>query len=400
MLKSLNVCDLTPREEVDARINLFREKMAAKGLSFAVILQNVDLFYFTGTIQKGVLVVSVDDGPFFFVEKSLVRAGIETPLEIIPIKKDKDVKDALLARGLLKGTGGMEFDVLPVAVYERWKTILGYDKFEDISSLIRDVRIVKSPFEITQIKKSGEIISKVFAKAADVVREGTREIDIAAALEAEGKIHGHQGFLRMRGLNQEMMNIYVTHGHSATYASGADVPISGVGVTHAIGQGPSINTVQRGIPLIIDYGSGYNGYITDETRVYAAGELKEIFFKAYEVAREIVEDATVFGKEGIDGTEIFIRAHEKAKKARLEDHFMGYGEGQVGFVGHGLGLEINELPVITPRHHITLKEGMVFAFEPKFIFPNEGAVGIEVDYIVRKDRLERVVDFPIDIVPV
>jgi len=77
---------------------------------------------------------------------------------------------------------------------------------------------------------------------------------------------------------------------------------------------------------------------------------------------------------------------------------MGYGAGKVGFIGHGIGLEINELPVITPRHHIILEEGMVFAFEPKFIFPGKGAIGIEVDFIVRKKELERVTPTPIDIV--
>ncbi len=398
MLKSLNACDLTPAEEIKGRIDRLKGRMAKEGISFAVILQNVDLFYFTGTLQKGVLVVALDEDPLFFVEKSMVRARIETPLDIIPIKKDKDVKEVLAAKGLLKGACGMEFDVLPVQVYERWKNILGHDTFKDLSSLVRDVRLVKSPFEIDQLRKSGEIISKVFTKAREVVRENAREVDIAAVLEAEGKIYGHQGFLRMRGLNQEMMNCYVTHGPSATFPSGADVPISGVGVTHAIGQGPSINRVVKGVPLLIDYGGGYNGYITDETRVFVVGDLKETFKTAYATAREIIEDATVFGKEGVDATELFNRAARVVEKEKLSDYFMGHGEGKVAFIGHGLGLEINELPVITPRHHITLEEGMVFAFEPKFIFPGEGAVGIEVDYVVRKDRLERINDFPIDIV--
>ena len=104
-----------------------------------------------------------------------------------------------------------------------------------------------------------------------------------------------------------------------------------------------------------------------------------------------------FAREGIDATEIFAKALDRAKEAELEKYFMGHGEGQVSFVGHGLGLEINELPVITPRHKTILKEGMVFAFEPKFIIPNEGAVGIEVDFIVRKDGLQRVTDSSLDI---
>ncbi len=372
--------------------------MEEQGIALAIILQNVDLFYFTGSLQKGVLAVSADRDPVFFVEKSLARAEEETPLEITPIKKDKDIKDILSDLGALRGRCGMELDVLPVLVFERWKSILGYDNIVDVWPLIRDLRIIKSSFEIRQVKRSGEIISRVFEKAKEIVREGMREVDIAAVLESEGRMHGHQGFLRMRGLNQEMMNIYITHGLSGTIVSGADVPISGAGVTHAIPQGPSVNRAQRGIPLLIDYGAGYNGYITDETRAYAVGELKDIYLKGHAVAREIIEETMDFAKEGIDGTEVFMRALHKAKHEGLEEYFMGYGEGKVGFIGHGLGLEINELPVITPRHKIILQEGMIFAFEPKFIFPGEGSVGIEVDFIVRKNGLERVTDSSIDIV--
>lgn len=397
MLKSLNVAELTPKEEVQARINKLKERMEKQGIALAIILQNVDLFYFTGTLQKGVLAVSVDRDPVFFVEKSLARAMEETPLEITPIKKDKDIKDILGSLGMLGGRCGMELDVLPVLVFERWKNILGYDNAVDVWPLIRDLRLIKSPFEIRQIKRSGEIVTRVFEKAKEIIQEGMREVDIAAMLESEGRMHGHQGFLRMRGLNQEMMNMYITHGLSGTVVSGADVPISGAGTTHAIAQGPSVNKVQKGIPLLIDYGGGYNGYITDETRAYAIGELKDIYLKGHAVAREIIEETMDFAKEGIDGTEVFMKALHRTKHEGLYEYFMGYGEGKVGFIGHGLGLEINELPVITPRHKIILQEGMVFAFEPKFIFPGEGSVGIEVDFIVRKNGLERVTDSPIDI---
>jgi len=397
MLKSLNVAELTPKEEVHARINKLKERMEKQGIALTIILQNVDLFYFTGTLQKGVLAVSVDRDPVFFVEKSLARAMEETPLEITPIKKDRDIKDILGSLGMLGGRCGMELDVLPVLVFERWKNILGYDNAVDVWPLIRDLRLIKSPFEIRQIKRSGEIVTRVFEKAKEIIQEGMREVDIAAMLESEGRMHGHQGFLRMRGLNQEMMNMYITHGLSGTVVSGADVPISGAGTTHAIAQGPSVNKVQKGIPLLIDYGGGYNGYITDETRAYAIGELKDIYLKGHAVAREIIEETMEFAKEGVDGTEVFMKALHKTKHEGLYEYFMGYGEGKVGFIGHGLGLEINELPVITPRHKIILQEGMVFAFEPKFIFPGEGSVGIEVDFIVRKNGLERVTDSPIDI---
>ena len=394
----MSVGEFTPKDEIENRIERFKRKMEENNIAFSIILQNVDLFYFTGSLQKSVLVIPLDGEPLFFVEKTLNRAIQETPLEVIPIKKDKDVGNILREKNILKGTGGMEFDVLPVAVFERWKGILDYDNLSDVSSLIKATRIVKSPFEIAQIIKSGHVVSHVFSKAKDVIKLGEREIDISAALEAEGRKYGHQGFLRMRGLNQEMMNMYVTHGHSATMPSHGDVPISGVGITHAIAQGPSINRIVGDIPVLIDYGGGYNGYVTDETRVFVVGELNEIFKKAYNAAREIIEYAMDYGKEGVNGVDIFNGSLDRAKRAGMEDYFMGYAEGKVGFIGHGIGLEINELPVITPRHNIILKEGMVFAFEPKFIIPGQGAIGIEVDFIVRQDRLERVTDTSIDVV--
>jgi Xaa-Pro aminopeptidase len=398
MWQSLVASDYTPKEELLQRINGLKEKMAEAGIGFSVIMQNADLFYFSGTIQKGVMVVPVDGDPFLFVERSLERVHAETPLDITPIKRDKEIGAILQQKGILKGKGGMELDVVPVSVFERFKALVGFEEFVDVTPLVRELRIVKSPFEIEQIKRSGRIISRIFEKAKHVVREGIREIDIDAELVAEGRRYGHQGFLRMRGFNQEMMNLYVTAGATSGIPSNADVPISGLGLTAAIAQGSSLKPVERGVPVLVDYGGGYNGYVTDETRVYVAGDMKERFKKAYEVTKEIVEDVTSFGREGIDCTEIFNRTYQLVKRAQLRDHFMGFGEGQVSFVGHGLGLEINELPVITSRHSRVLKEGMVFAFEPKFIFPGEGSVGIEVDFIARKQGLERVVDFPIDVV--
>lgn len=398
MLKTLNTADLTPKEEIAARIDKLRKRMMEKGIELAVILQNVDIFYFTGTLQRGVLVVSADKGPEFFVEKSIYRAGLETPLDVTPIRRDKEVKDILIEKNMLHGRCAMELDVVPVAICERWKSLLGKDRMEDLSQIIRDVRLIKSEFEVAQFRKSGEIVERVFEKAKDIIKEGMREIDIEAELVAEGRRRGHQGFLRMRGLNQEMMNLYVTHGYSTTIPSGADVPISGIGVTHAIGQGASVNVVKRGIPIIVDYGGGYNGYITDETRAYAVGPLKDLFQKPFEVARDIINETIQIAREGANATEVFGKAMDRVRAAGLEEHFMGHGEGQVSFIGHGLGLEINELPVITPRHRMILREGMVFAFEPKFIFPGEGAIGIEVDFVVRKNGLERLTKTPLDVV--
>lgn len=392
------ICELTPDAEIQKRIQIFREKMAGAGIHFSIIMGNVNLFYFSGTAQKGVLVIPLDSEPLLFVEKNQDRARRESPLPVIPIAKDRDICDLLSGKGILHGRGGLELDILPVATYERIQRILAFDSFVDISPLVRTSRMIKSDFEIRQLKRSGEIMDAVFYRAREVIKEGLREIDIEAELTAEGRRHGHQGLLRMRGFNQEMMCLYVISGQAGTISTAVDVTIAGLGVTPALPQGSSLSVIQRDQPIILDYGAGYNGYITDETRAFVIGSLNEHLARAYDVARAILDETAAFAREGTKTTEIFEFARSKAKAAKLDENFMGYAEGKVGFIGHGLGLELNELPVITPRHPQILTEGMVFALEPKFVFPGIGSIGIEADFIVRKKTLERITEHPLDLV--
>lgn len=390
MLKQVGAFDPIPKEDLIHRIDELRRLMVDAHIDFALMVENVDRFYFAGTMQKGILVVPVDEDPLIFVEKGTERAVMETPFAITPIKNNKEIKDILSERGILKGTVGLELDVLPVSLFERFKQAIGFERYTDVSEIIKEVRVVKSPFELTQIQKSGEMLCHVLAKAKNVVHEGRTELEIEAALVAEGRKIGHQGLLRMRGINQEMLNCTVQAGYTGAITTHVDGPITGAGVTPALPQGSSFKRVERGIPVTIDYGGAYNGYITDETRSFVVGELKEVFKRPYETSRAIIEDVMTFGKPGMDCTELFTRAYTIVNKEHLGDYFLGHGEGKVAFIGHGVGLEINELPVITSRHHRILKEGMVFAFEPKFVIPPHGAIGIEVDFIVKSHGLERV----------
>ncbi len=398
MWREVGAYDPVEKEEITGRINRLKASMAKRGIDFAVILQTVDLYYLTGTAQKGLLVIALGHDPLLFIEKSVTRARAETPLDIIPIKNNREVRQTLEEKKILRGKGGMELDVVPVKVYEQFKNVLGFDGFTDISPLVRGLRMVKSRYELEQMRKAEHIFSHVYERGKEVIREGVAEVEIDAHLVAEGRRHGYQGRLRMRGLNHEMLNMCVFAGVTSGLPSGADVPISGAGVTPAVPQGSSFLRVKQGIPVIVDYGSGYNGYITDESRVYVAGELKDIFRRPYETARQIIEEAAGFGKAGVSTTELFERADGLVRRAGLEKNFMGFGEGQVSFIGHGLGLEINEMPVITAKHRWDLEENMTFAYEPKFIFPGLGAIGLEVVFLVRKDRLEALSDVPLDIV--
>ena len=398
MAEEIGNFELTPPEEIRVRVKELQQKMGQKGVDLALILQNVDLFYFAGTLQRGYLGIPQKGEPVFFVQKHYDRAVAESPLQCVKTKGIKALPGLLRNYGMGGTRLGLELDVIPVTLYHRVRDLFRGWEILDISEQIKEIRSIKSAFEIRQVKRSGAIIDQVFSAAREHLREGMPEIELDGILLSIGRARGHQGFLRMRGFNQEMMNIYVLSGDNASTTSFGDTPLCGSGATHAVAQGSSPKRIKRNEPIVIDYGGGYNGYVTDETRTFVIGHLNDHLERAYRVAQTIIEDIESSARAGEPATGIYERAKAMATQAGLGPYFMGHGEGQVAFVGHGLGLEINERPVIGRGFKRPLQPGMIFAFEPKFVFPGEGAVGIEVDYIVREDGLERVTHFPTEIV--
>ncbi len=398
MAEEIKGYELTPPEEIRARVGALQRKMGEKGADLVLILQNADLFYFAGTIQRGYLCIPQQGEPVFFVQKNYDRAIAESPVQCVRVNGIKALPNLLRDYGIGGTRLGLEHDVIPVSLFDRIRDLFGGWAVLDISEEIKEIRSIKSAFEIRQFKGSGAIIDKVFSEVRNYLREGITEIELDGILFSIGRTAGHQGLLRMRGFNQEMMNIYVLSGDNACVTSFGDTPLCGLGATHAVAQGSSAKRIKRDEPIIIDYGGAYNGYITDETRTFVIGRLKDHLERAYRVAQAIIAEAESFARAGVLATTIYERVKEMATKEGLDPYFMGHGEGQVAFVGHGLGLEINEWPVIGRGFKKPLQPGMVFAFEPKFVFPGEGAVGIEIDYIVREDGLERITHFPTEIV--
>ena len=390
--------DLTPSEEIRSRLAKLQKKMAEKGLDLVLIIQNVDLFYFSGTLQKGYLFIPAEGEACLFVQKNYERAIHETPLKCVRLESFKELPALVQDHRFNGNRVGMELDVIPVTVFNRIQGLFKDWEIQDISSEIKEIRSVKSEFEIEQIQMSGRIVDEVFSQAKNYIREGVTELVLDGILTSVGRAHGHQGFLRMRGLNQEMMNIHVLSGESASASSFCDTPLSGYGLTPAIAQGSSRRRIARDQPIVIDYGGGYNGYVTDETRTFVIGRLKDPLMKAYRLALEMIAEVESSARPGDIPVHLYERCRKKADQAGFADHFMGYGEGQVAFVGHGLGLEINEWPILGRGYRKPLQVGNVFAFEPKFIFPGEGAVGIELDYVVRENGVERITGFPRELV--
>src|SRR3989304_1374881 len=155
MKESVGASDVVPEEDLQKRIRGLKELMAERGIDFAVIVENVDKFYLTGTMQAGMLVVPAEKNPLLFVSKGTERARAETTLDVTPVKNDKEIGEILSSEGILNGTAGFELDCLPVSFFERLKRFIRFDHYADITPAIKELRAAKSPFEKTDKEVRG-----------------------------------------------------------------------------------------------------------------------------------------------------------------------------------------------------------------------------------------------------
>ncbi len=225
------------------------------------------------------------------------------------------------------------------------------------------------------------------------IRPGMTELEVDSILVALARRLGHQGRLRMRGYNQEMFTTHVLSGRTAAIPSYLKAPLGGLGTTPAIAQGASPNIIAENEPLIIDFGVGINGYVTDMTRTFVIGELPEKLRQAYSFAKEVKNFMEHWVRPGRSCSMLYKEVMALVYQHSYQDYFMGYTGHQMSFVGHGIGLEIDEYPLISPNFADEFQENMVFAFEPKLIFPDTGAVGVEDDYVVTRTGVKRLTTY-------
>ncbi len=381
--------ELTPWEEIQKRIARLQSFLKREEVDSCLILQNVDLFYFSGTIQRSYLFIPDEGDPLLLVQKDFDRAREESPLKnIIPIERPKAISSILKKQKGLKRIG-LECDVLPVNHFRQLENIFPQSEFVDISKAIKQVRMIKSPYEMGQLRHSAKILDEVFEYAKTILKPGLTEIEAESLLTELGRRRGHQGLTRMRAWNQDMVNACVLSGCSGSVLTHLDVSVIGPGISPAYPQGSSYNLLQRDVPIQIDFSIAYNGYITDGARTYVIGTLPQKLMEGYEVALEIRDEMEKKAEPGVPCSHLYHLASQRVKKRGLEDYFIGTKKNQAPFVGHGIGLEIDELPLLARGSSQPLEIGMVFAFEPKFIFPEMGAVALENDYVVTEEGVER-----------
>jgi len=381
----------TPEEELVKRIERLQLSLREADLDAALILQQADMFYFAGTIQQAHLYVPATGDPLLMARRSFVRAQRESALpQIVPLNSLRALPDLIAAHsGSIPRRLGMELDVLPVSNFRYYEKLFPDTGIADVSAMIRSQRAVKSPYEVAIQRQAALIADRMVRAMPDILHEGMTELELASQVEAVGRAAGHQGQVWLRNWNASTFYGHLLSGESGAVPSFFDSASGGEGLSPAMPHGVSRKPIRRHEPIMLDYLGACDGYVADQTRMFSLGKLSDRLVAAYDAMRMVQKEVAAAARPGVPAGDLYDLAVRRAKEMGYGDYFMGYGEAQVKFVGHGVGLELDEFPFIARGVKMPLDAGMVFALEPKVVFPGGGIVGVENTWLVTAEGLEK-----------
>ncbi|MDY6820048.1 MAG: M24 family metallopeptidase [Deferribacterota bacterium] len=370
---------------------IIREERFRKNLSLydsewalAVFFDSLDIFYFTGTMQNGVFIIPRDSESLFFVKKSYDRAIIESPLRnIYPIRSFRQIKDHIKAN---RGRLYMHKAKTNILTSERFNK---YFAFSDILALDKPyymTRAVKSEYEIEMQKASGIILRDALEKfARNEIKEGISEFELGFKIYSYMVDRGHELITRSNNLSIGLFTGDVSFSENGCFYNAHDGPVGSKGLsTSAPFFGSKERLLRKGDTIIIDMVCNIGGYNTDKTIVYCLGSAEKNIGYEHEKCIEIEGLIVSMMKPGGIPANIYETIMNSLDKD-FKINFMGYGSNQVKFLGHGIGLTVDEYPVIARSFLDPLEESMTLAVEPKKCVDNRCIVGSENTYLITKE---------------
>jgi Xaa-Pro aminopeptidase len=260
------------------------------------------------------------------------------------------------------------------------------------------IRAVKSDYEVGLIRKAGTRHEMVYDAIPSMIHEGMTEWTLGTEIHKEMLALGFTGVTRFAALGGELDMGIVSFGESGNYPTASVGPGGLMGLSPAFPLVGGKKKLRRGEPIFVDTGFGYEGYFTDKTRVFSLGAPPASALDAHKICLDIQEAVRCRLKPGAIPSQIFEEVYNKFVYPRgFEKHFMGFGSNQVSFLGHGIGLAIDEFPVIAGKVHTPLEANMVLAVEPKKGVEGIGLVGVENTFLVTDAGGEKLTTGPDEI---
>lgn len=373
-----------PLSELNARMQKFRKRMyeVDPNWRMVVIFSKVNQYYFTGTMQDGMLLVPRDSEAEYWVRRSYERALDES---MFPgIHAMDSYRDAAQSVEHFSPEIYLETEVVPIAMMQRFQKYFPFESVKSADGVIATVRAVKSEYELELMKKSGKIHQKVMEeRIPQILREGMSEAELATEMYAMLIEEGHHGLSRFGMFDTELPIGQIGFGVSSIYPTFFNGPGGNYGMSPAVPfLGSREHKLRKGDLVFIDVGCGVDGYHTDKTMTYMFGKpLPKEVINIHRKCVDIQNEVASMLKSGAIPAEIYKKVMDSLDAEFLQN-FMGFGNRSVKFLGHGVGLLVDETPVIAGGFKTPIQENMVFALEPKKGIPNVGMVGIENTFIV------------------
>jgi Xaa-Pro dipeptidase len=349
------------------RISDLQERMVDFGISVIFLNYSRSVFYYSGTAQPSILVITPND------YQLIVTSGIDFAVEETWLMSDRlisgrgyeDAKEQLRRWGVNQGRLGMELDILPTGLYLQISKLLQQFEIKDISKIILDQRKIKDAKEVEYTKESCRIVHQGHMRILEAFREGMTELELSIEIEDAHRRAGHEGLYFIRQFDFFMGRGPVASGENLSRIAGKIQSISGVGLSPSIPLGASLKKIRKGEMIVVDIPANYRGYHCDQSRTYVVGKASEACRSIYQGVKEIADRMIKVLKPGIRCSHAYEVALGFADELHLEPFFMRLGKNhsRIPFIGHGVGLELNEPPMLGESSNETIEEGMIFALE-------------------------------------
>jgi Xaa-Pro dipeptidase len=373
--------DLRQRRGLDT---LARQLPDAEGL---MLFGRVNIYYFTGVMGSGILWLPREGKPLLLTRKGAERAKLDNPdLDVAEYRSYTELEQLCADRGRpLCGEIAVEKNALNWTLAENLCKRLERVRFVAADSLLAQLRAVKSPFELGIMREAGARHAKALEDLLPtVVYPGMSELEVAHRLSDVCYSLGGVGLSRMSAFGEEMLLGEVSVGENGNYPIFYNGPL---GCRGAHPSAPFLGSGQylwrEGSILTVDAGFCLEGYNSDKTLCFFAGpesDIPSIARKAQQCCLDIEAATSAAMHPGAIPRLLYEEALRMADAAGFAAGFMGLGGNKVPFLGHGIGLCIDEWPVLAARFDKPLQAGMTLAVEPKIGLRGIGMVGSENTY--------------------
>ena len=377
----------THSEVYRKRLEQLQANLRDKGWQAALVMQPRDLYYYAGTAQPANLWVPDEGDPVLFTRRVHKLAQEATWIDRrVSASGFGEMSRALADMELSLASGavlGVEQDVLPYRLVESLKKNLEGVKLENLSPTILQQRLVKDDEELARIRKAVELWEKGHEAIMETLAVGVAEYEVAATMEYAARRGGGDGMVWPRRWDSHLpAGGIVASGPNAWVVSGEAMTVTGVGLSQALPWGPSSRRLEAGDLVVVDFTLSYEGYHCDMTRTYCVGapnqEQMNLWERLLELHLQVVDEV----RPGVIGEDLYLVAKRLAEDMGLIDNFMGVGSERGSYIGHSIGLELDEWPVLGAGYQEPLPVGAVITIEPKFMVPGQGAVMVEDDIVV------------------